>query len=741
MKGPLIRSALPLTALLIATTAPGPLLAQTVSAATNPAATNPAPAPSTAAPPNAARESMPEIVVIGSRSALPRIPGSASLIDADELRRSQVHDINEALRKVPGILPREEEGAGLRPNIGLRGLNPTRSTKTLLLEDGIPLTFAPYGDNASYFHPSVERYERIEVLKGSGQIAFGPNTVGGVINYITPNPPEELSGQVQLRAGNRDFREGIVTIGGTEGATGAILNAVRKETDGSRDNMRFRVNDISAKVVHTLTEDQALTLKFSWYDEDSDIPYSGLTAAEYAADPRFNPFVNDTFKTQRAGISLLHRYDLTDATTLTTALYGAWFDRDWWRQSSNSSQRPNDSSDPACAGMANLLTTCGNEGRLREYHTAGIEPRLTSRFTLGSVENELQAGLRYHIEDQDRRQWNGDRPNSRTPGTGVNGGVREDNRREAQAWSGFIQNRIGAGAFALTPGVRVEHVEYERENRMNGTIGRTDVTEVIPGLGASVEAATGVTLYAGVHRGFAPPRVEDIISATGGSVDLDSEKSWNYEAGVRAAPVDGLSVEASVFRMEFDNQIIPASVAGGVGATLTSAGETLHQGLEAAVKADSRGLFDTRTHHVTLSMAWTWVEDASFKGNRFSTVGGFTNVRVTSNRLPYAPEHLLTTAIGYSHEAGIEAQVEMVYTGSMFTDDLNTVPVAANGQRGRIDEHVLVNIAASYSIPATDMTLLGTVKNVFDRTYVTDRSRGTIPGNPRTFQVGLRYAF
>ncbi len=90
-------------------------------------------------------------------------------------------NFSEALRKVSGVNVRDEEGFGLRPNIGIRGTNPTRSTKILLLEDGVPLAYAPYGDNASYYHPPVERFESIEILKGAGQIEYGPVTVAGAL--------------------------------------------------------------------------------------------------------------------------------------------------------------------------------------------------------------------------------------------------------------------------------------------------------------------------------------------------------------------------------------------------------------------------------------------------------------------------------------------------------------------------------------------------------------------------------
>ena len=111
--------------------------------------------------------------------------------------------------------------------------------------------------------------------------------------------------------------------------------------------MHFDVLDLNAKLVHDIGDSQALTLRMSWYEEDSDVPYSGLTLAEYQADPRANPFVNDEFDASRLGSSLSHSIALSDDLDVVTSLYYTAFHRDWWRQSSNSSQRPNDSSDSA----------------------------------------------------------------------------------------------------------------------------------------------------------------------------------------------------------------------------------------------------------------------------------------------------------------------------------------------------------------------------------------------------------
>jgi len=77
--------------------------------------------------------------IIGNPDILPHIPGAVDVITASDLASSGVFTLNEAVRKISGLNARDEEGFGLRPNIGIRGLNPTRSSKVLLLEDGLSL--------------------------------------------------------------------------------------------------------------------------------------------------------------------------------------------------------------------------------------------------------------------------------------------------------------------------------------------------------------------------------------------------------------------------------------------------------------------------------------------------------------------------------------------------------------------------------------------------------------------------
>jgi Fe(3+) dicitrate transport protein len=676
--------------------------------------------------------------IVGPRAELDRIPGSLEIVGRADLETSRVFTTSEALRKVTGVHAREEEGFGLRPNIGIRGTNPTRSSRVLLLEDGIPLAYAPYGDNASYYHPPVERFESIEVLKGSGQIAYGPMTVGGVVNYLTPLPPARPTGRILGSFGNREYVNGHATYGATAGRLGYLFDYMRKQGDGSRENIHSALNDVNAKATITLAQGQLLTLRGNYYSEDSNITYSGLREDEYRANPRQNPFANDFFYVDRVGSSATHTWAAASSVVTTTNVYASGFHRDWWRQSSNSGQRPNDAADPTCGGMANLSLTCGNEGRLRDFSTWGVEPRMHMRYSLAGIQSETDIGARAHFERQERLQQNGDSPIART------GLVVENNRRVNDAYSGFIQHRLYFGAVTVTPGVRVERIGYERTNRLalrgQGVTGSTSLTQVIPGIGVAHTPALNVTWFAGLHRGFAPPRTEDVINNnTGASAELDAELSWNFEAGVRTTPVRGVRADATFFRLDYENQIIPSSVAGGIGATLTNAGETLHQGVELSAQVES-GAWLRSEHDVRLRVAYTALPDATFVGSRLSSVPGFTQMSVSGNRLPYAPRHMLTASLAYLHPSGLVSTVEAVSVSSQFGDDLNTVAGTPDGQRGLIPESTLWNATVNYKLPL-GATVFLTVKNLFDRTVIVDRSRGLLPGIPRLVQSGVSFSF
>jgi Fe(3+) dicitrate transport protein len=673
---------------------------------------------------------MPEVVVVGKAENLATIPGSANVLGLRVLEISRPFTANEAVRKLPGVCARDEEGFGLRPNIGIRGLNPTRTTKVTLLEDGVPLAYAPYGDNASYYHPPIDRFERIELLKGAGQILFGPQTIGGIINYITPAPQERLGGFASVSGGGHDFFDGKVRLGGHR----MVLDYTRKQGDGARDNINSKLNDLNFKAVLVLSKSQALTLRANALTENSNVTYSGLTEAEFRNfGPRYNPFKNDRFDIKRYGASTTHNLQLNQNALLTTNLYFSNFSRDWWRQSSTTTDTQGGAAgtafrDDRLAGIrVNVDNLNSVQGRLREYTTWGVEPRLKFAHTALGVAGELQAGFKAHFENQNRQQINGAAPMART------GALVEDNRRETEAYSAFLISRFLFGKWSVTPGLRYEHIKSSRTNRLPGGLaGSDDLGKWIPSLGATWNPANTLTVFAGVHLGFAPPRTEDIIDGTGTSTEVEPEESTNWELGARIQPNTESLIQATLFRNDFKRLIAVGSIAGG--GTPLSQGEALFQGLELSARYGfASGLY--------FDGAYTWLPKAE-QTTPFTQVvnGAVVTGSAAGNRQPYAPKHLLTAAAGYA-KAGFDAQLEAVHVGEQFADFANTVTPTADGQRGQLAAYTIWNATLNYHLTPAHTTFFVTVKNLADKTYIVDRTRGIQVGSPRLMQVGSKYAF
>jgi Fe(3+) dicitrate transport protein len=225
------------------------------------------------------------------------------------------------------------------------------------------------------------------------------------------------------------------------------------------------------------------------------------------------------------------------------------------------------------------------------------------------------------------------------------------------------------------------------------------------------------------------------VNNSGGVVDLDAERSWNYETGIRIQPIKGISFDGTFFRTDYENQIVAASIAGGIGAAFTNGGKTLHRGFEVSTRIDSVGLFKTK-QNIYFQTAYTNLANAEFRGLRFSSISGFGNVSVTGNRLPYAPKNLLTASLGFAY-GNFDAFIENNFIGRQFADDLNTTNPTANGQRGAIPVQTYWNLTANYKVEKLKSVFFVTAKNLFDRTFIADRARGILPSSPRLIQTGI----
>jgi Fe(3+) dicitrate transport protein len=671
------------------------------------------------------------IEVVGRLDEKIEAEGTAEVLDQSVLVSGRALTVNEALRKVPGVSVRDEEGFGLRPNIGIRGSNPTRSTKVLLLEDGLPAMYAPYGDNASYYHAPVQRYSRIEVLKGAGLLRFGPQTIHGAINYITPTPPEDFAGHVEVSAGTRGFGALHASVGGA----GLLVDLGYKRGDGARDNTELEQGDLFAKYQRQLGENHAIALRANLLRERSQVGYSGITDAEYANFGReYYPFEHDLFDIEHTAFSASHDWTPSEDWTLHTSAYYTSFERDWWRQASTTTDTQCGTAfrNARFAGLRVDPNACAStQGRLRNYYTWGVDSRLRAERSVFGGEGSSEVGIRWHQEKQIRYQRNG------SAATACTGALVEHNLRTAEALSAFATTTFDFGRVQLTPSLRYEGIDFARANRLPGGLsGSDDLRETTWGLAANWELGDNVALYASAHEGFAPPRVEDLIAGNGTSTAVDAERSLNLEAGLRTR-WNELDLQAAVFRTDFDNQVVVGSIAGG--STPLAQGETEYAGLELAL-GYNRDALQRREGEVYANLALTWMPTADQTSvlQRVDT-GAAANGSVAGKRLPYAPEFASTFRIGYVKGAW-DGSLEVQHVGRQYADFANNrYPIDGSGQFGGLDGHAVWSATLNYEPNLDGWSGYVTVKNLSDREYIVDRTRGILFGNPRQIVIGARF--
>ena len=688
------------------------------------------------------------IEVVGeSEVTLQEIPGSVYLINKEELLYSRPADANEALRRVPGITLREDSGPmAMRLNVGMRGLNPDRSRKVLMLEDGIPISLAPYGEPEMYYSPPIDRMSRVEVLKGSGQIVHGPQSVGGVVNFVTPDPPAKTHGQLDIEGGQRGFFSGQASLGGSNEnqSAGWFVNYLRKQGNGWRDQW-FKINDALAKFTFKPNDKHTFGIKGGVYDERSNSTYLGLTLPMYLADPNQNAVPGDDLRVQRYSGSLTHSYVINPRAVWSSTVFGYNTVRNWGRQDWDRSDQGRDylgiAGDPAIAGGAVFLRdSAGN--RNREFNVFGAQSGAKVEHELGGIRSSLDFGVRYMYERADDQRIDGEGFRARA------GVLRDDEDRFGRAYSAYVQNRFHFGDRVIfTPGVRFEnytqerHILRQRVTQPDGSRVPTSVdirnertiNKAVPGLGLSFKANEIVTLFTGVHRGFAPPRTKIAITSGGESLDLDAELSWNYEAGARFRFNRALHGEATYFRMAFQNQIITAAESGGATTTLVNGGETLHQGFESSLRVNWDQVVDSPLVVYT-DVRHMYLGTAEFTNN--AVFGG--------NRLPYAPGNTFTFILGVRQRQGFGFQVDVSHIGDQFGDNRETVAPSNGGTIGQLPAYTVWNLTADYSIRRERFEIKPyfAVKNFTDQLYIASRApQGIQPGLFRQTNAGIRFSF
>ena len=659
---------------------------------------------------------LPRIDVVGQTEAeRARIPAAVNVLTQEDVDRIQPRSTEDLLRRVPGVYIKGEEESAVVTNFGVRGI-PAGDFKTLVLEDGVPVQPGIFIGNSRYYNPRVQRMEGVEVLKGASSLRYGPNNIGGVINFQTRMPEDGVS--VRGKVGSWNTQEVVAELGGSSpsGDSRFGIIATRAESDGWMDK-GYTMTDVMVRAGTAIGEDQYISAKFVYYDNEANISYRGLFEDAYKAGKTFNPAPDDYYLTSRTSFDVNHEWQINRDAELRTLVYWSEMDRGYWRQNVDGTKQV----DGVTVWDYGPDNRNAFRGAVREFERIGVDSRLTLNHETFGINNEAELGIRYMEEemlDIDARNT----PFAlRYDTTHQAGDLRQDRTLSASNIGLFAQNRFDVTSdLSITAGLRTERYEVEREDRKEAdNDGSFSDSHFLPGIGATYQLNPSAQLFGGIHRAMAPPQVANALDP---DLVSDPEKSTNIEIGVRGV-TGSMRYEVAVFNMDFSNYVEP-----GISAIADpKEGDARIRGVEGAVGYDFGNGF-------MLDGNLTWIPTAEFRS-------GIPEKDVDAgNRLSYSPEWMGNLTLAY-HTGPLEAALLVNYTGEVYGEARNRKEIDPENHRdGLLSSYYTVDLTGQYAVNQ-QFSVFGAIKNLTDERYISGLRQGIYVGPERSFELGAKYRF
>ncbi|MBH3461572.1 MULTISPECIES: TonB-dependent siderophore receptor [Pseudomonas] len=668
-------------------------------------------------------------------------PGARTVVRRQEMIEQGTMNVRDALRGIPGVQVQDSNGTGgsdLSLNVGVRGLTSRLSPRSTVLIDGVPAAFAPYGQPQLSMAPiSSGNLDSIDVVRGAGSVRYGPQNVGGVINFVTRAIPEKATAELGTtletsRYGGWKHTESAFVGGTADNGIGVALLYSGVNGNGyRRSNNDNDIDDVLLKTHWAPTDSDEFWLNFHYYDGRADMP-GGLTQAQFDRDPYQSVRDYDYFSGRRKDVSFKWQRQLDEATQFEVLTYYT----DSFRGSA------------IAARDQRTLSSFP-----RNYTTFGIEPRVSRVFFTGPVTQEVSVGYRYLKEtmrEQASRLALIDNVPTVTPTS--DGHVYQDRTGGTEASAYYIDDKIDVGNWTITPGIRFEHINTDwRDRPVLDTNNRPvpeknrSITsnEPLPALSVMYHMSEAWKLFANYETSFGSLQYFQL--GQGGSGDntangLEPEKAKTYEIGTRYD--DGhFAGELTAFYIDFDDEL--QYISNDVG--WTNLGATKHQGIEASVRYDLAGL-DPRLDGLSANAGFTYTR-ATYEGE----IPGFKG-----RDLPFYSRQVATAGLRYqinrwtwNLDAYAQSKQRAPGTGvnadGSFTGNYITQP-SADGQYGNIPGYVTWHARGGYDFgpQLSNLKLAAGVKNIFDKQYYTrssDNNAGLYVGEPRTFYVQASVGF
>jgi len=539
---------------------------------------------------------MDEVVVTGTRSEekVERIPANVTVIDQEDIKKSNAKSVPDLLRSQEGIVVRDLLSNGKSAQVDLRGFGEAAPYNNLVLVDGRRVNEIDLS-GVDWTQIPLDQFERIEIVRGTGTVLYGDNAVGGVINIITKTPSDRFTASAGAVTGSYGRNKEHVSVSGGQGPLAASLYGSYDSTQGYRENNNYRAKDGGGKIAYDVAQFLSLNLSGAYHEDDYGLP-GALTKEQLSVNRRASLDPLDKTHTEDGYLKLGSDLFLGNSGNLVTDL----------------SYRNRDSK----SDFPDSLFPYVIESHIETY---GFTPRYVHKKEVMGHKNTLITGVDFYWIDQDLKTYSGSFSASATL-TGLADISRDSYGLYLNDDFSVLENLI------LTLGARHEKAEYDLHQRdLSAFFPLAPLDETVK---ESENAYTaGLTwLYSGksslfgrYNRSFRFPLTDEVVlfDYVAGNIrvnqDLKPQTGDHYEVGAKHFFSPNFQSNITFYRAEISNEIFYNHF------TFTNENydQTLHQGVEIGCRAD---LFERLTLYGNYTYEKATFREGSFDGKDIPAV-------------------------------------------------------------------------------------------------------------------------
>lgn len=641
--------------------------------------------------------------------------------------------------RIPGLNIWEYDRGGLQLGIGGRGLSPNRSSNFNIRQNGYDISADALGYPESYYTPSSEAVDRIEIIRGAASLQYGPQ-FGGLINFVMKEGPKEKPFEFTTRqtAGSFGFLNSFNSIGGTVAKKKLNYYAFYqfKKGDDWRPNSHYDQHNAYVHLAYDLTKKFKITAEYTLMKYLAQQP-GGLTDAQFEEDPSVSVRARNWFKVDWNLISLNLDYNLNENNRFNLRTYTLQGGRD-------------------ALGLLSYINRPDNGGNrdymADRYNNFGSELRFIHRYKmLRDIKSTLLLGGRLYKGLTDRKQGDGSNGSDadfrfigsepgksayRFPGTNI---------------AAFAENIFQINKhWNITPGLRFEHINTKADGyyyKPNVFIASEKIEEskanprsfVLLGIGSSYKFDNGTEMYANISQNYRSINFNDIrVVNSNARVDpnLKDETGYNMDLGFRGNYQGWVYMDVSVFYLKYNDRIGSIFSRDSNFMTYrlrTNVSDSRNFGIEFLLEADIiKGLTGGKSKYKLNVYANISRINARYINTK--------NTAIANKLVENVPPELYRTGASFG-TTRFNITYQFSYQSKQYSDATNTeiTPTAVDGA---IPAFTVMDLSLSYNW--RHFTFYTGINNLLNRKYFTRRADGypgpgILPADKRNFYFTLQY--